>query len=240
MSKLKKKIKSKIRVQGWDLSLGHGGFVELLDGELDNFWYVTGIKSSVEKSKNGSFLKKPKFMDKQQWNINRLFWWWKYLSNLVMSASSHYYGVEDYALDANYGAHYKGELGGIAKLVIKKGFGSKLRLHDPLSVKMFAAHNGHADKSRVESSVKERWGVDFSKFNGSRSRLVKKSSHEITNCQTSQDLADAFAVAQLVWTEIRLRRGDLMLSDLHEKEIRVFNRVTEAYPISLLSRDWII
>ena len=34
--------------------------------------------------------------------------------------------------------------------------------------------------------------------------------------------------------------GWTFMDKLHEKEIRVFNRVTKTYPINLLDRDWIV
>jgi len=229
---------NKVGVQGWDLSLRHGGFVELADGELQQFWYVTDIVGSAKKSERGTLLKDPKVKDNQQWNVQRLIWWKRYLGLLVSFRRPHFLGIEDYALGAAQGAHYIGELGGIAKIVSKEA-GVKLRLHDPLSIKMFATHNGHADKAWMEAAVKERWGVDFSEFNPQKAKKTKKNPKGIPTRQTSEDLADAFAIAKLVWTEVRLRRGDLVMSELHEKEVQVFNRVTKMYPLSLLSREWI-
>jgi len=170
--------------------------------------------------------------------MQRLIWWKKYLQTLVSFRQPHFLGIEDYALGAAQGAHHTGELGGIGKIVAKEA-GCKLRLHDPMSIKMFATHNGHADKAWVEAAVKERWGADFSEFNPQKAKKTKKNPKGIPTRQTSEDLADAFAIAKLVWTEVRLRRGDLVMSELHEKEVQVFNRVTKMYPLSLLSREWI-
>jgi len=228
----------KIAVQGWDLSLRHGGSVELADGELQQFWYVTDIVGSAKKSERGTLLKDPKVKDNQQWYVQRLVWWKRYLDELVSFRQPHFLGIEDYALGAAQGAHYMGEVGGAARIVAKEA-GCKLRLHDPFSIKMFVTHNGHADKAWMEAAVKERWGVDFSEFNPPLSKPTKKNPNPEVNRQTSEDLADAFAIAQLVWTEVRLRRGDLLMSELHEKEVQVFNRVTKMYPTSLLSREWI-
>jgi len=220
-------------VQGWDLSLNHAGFVELVDGELGRFWYVSDRVGCAKRSKTGTLIKIPKCEDRMQESIDRILFWRKYLVEHAIRSCPAYVGIEDYALDGGaHGAHYKGELGGIARLAALD-VKARVRLHDPGSVKMFTTHRGDADKAWIEAAVKERWGVDFSRYN-----LPAKPGKK-ENRETSEDLADAFAVAQLVWTEIQLRRGTLMLSSLHEKEIQVFNRTTKAYPVNILGREWI-
>jgi Holliday junction resolvasome RuvABC endonuclease subunit len=145
-----------------------------------------------------------------------------------------YAGVEDYAIRVEQGAHYMGEVGGIIRILLWFR-GIPFRLSDPISVKMFATHDGTAQKDLVEECVKERWGVDFSEFNPPAHKKTGK-----VNRTTSEDLCDAYSVAMLTWTEYRLRTGQITTADLgHEKEIRVFNRVTKTYPTSLLGREWI-
>jgi Holliday junction resolvasome RuvABC endonuclease subunit len=150
----------------------------------------------------------------------------------------HYVAIEDYAVRAEQGAHYLGEAGGIARILCWFR-GVSLRLHDPVTAKMFVAHDGTCQKDEVERCVLERWGVDFSKFNQPRPNPTEKKPNPKQNRTTSEDLSDAFALAQMAWTEVQIRRGELNLSDLHPKEIQVFNRVTKTYPVSLLGRDWI-
>jgi hypothetical protein len=99
---------------------------------------------------------------------------------------------------------------------------------------MFAAHNGAADKNQMREAVRDRWGQDFTCYDPPPNKKTGKQDH-----QTSEDLSDALAVAQLVWTEYQLRHGLIALSDLHEQEIRVFNRITKGQPVALLNREWI-
>ena len=232
---------SPIKVLGADLSLNHGAIVELTDGVLTNFLYYTELAGSAAKSKkrghrmpNQSATK-----DRQVRQMVRLAWLENFLDKSVfVPLAPDYVGIEDYALDSDRGGHHMGELGGTARLLCWFR-GIKMRLHDPLSVKMFGAHRGNADKDQMEAAVKERWGVDFVPLNQPPAVPTKKNAAPKENRQTSQDLADAFVIAQLVWVEVQLRRGSLLLADLHEQEVRVFNRVTKSYPISLLDRDWI-
>lgn len=222
-----------VKVMGADLSLNHAAFVELTDGKMTNFQYVTDLAGSAKQSKRGTRLPGDfaKVKDPNERNLRRLVWWEHFLDKQVlMPMKPDYIGVEDYALDARQG-HMKGELGGIARILCWFR-GIPLRLHDPISVKMFATHDGTAQKDLVEKAVLDRWGVDF----GSLNHVGAKGK---TNHQTSEDLADAYTIAQLVWYEVQLRRGSLTLDALHEKEVRVFNRITKTYPVNLLDRDWI-
>lgn len=220
-------------IQGWDLSLNHAGFVELVDGELNDYWYVTE-NAEAGKKEHGTRLPPSllKIKDPCERNLRRLVWWKDYLENALKTHTPDYIGIEDYALDSRQG-HMKGELGGVARILCWSR-GIPLRLHEPMSVKMYVAHDGTCQKDEIEHMVKKRWNADF----GSSNPAVKPNAKR-PNRSVSEDLADAFGIAKMVWDEVRLRRGELLMSELHAKEIRVFNRITKTYPVSLLDRDWI-
>lgn len=227
------------KVIGFDLALNHMAAVELVNGELNRYWYLTKTVGSANRSKeHGTLLRLSKTKDKQQMQMNRLCDLKRFIDEQVLSSEPEYVGIEDYALKADQGAHFMGEIGGVARLsCLNRGF--KIRMHDPQTVKMFGAHDGTCGKDAVERAVKSRWGLDFSQFNPPLSKPTKRNPTPKENRTTSEDLCDAFIVAKLVWTEICLRNGEIQLKDLHPKEIQVFNRVTKSYPVSLLERDWI-
>jgi len=229
------------KVQGWDLGLNHLAFVELLDGELSNFWYLTTAVGSAGRSKEHGFrIKLPKTKEKQVLALARLAVLENFIDKTVLRPNMpDYVGIEDYAIRAEQGAHYMGEIGGIARILCWFR-GVRLRLHDPISVKMFAAHDGTCQKDSIERAVKKRWDKDFSQYNQPLAKPTKRNPDPKQSRTTSEDLADAYAIAQLVWTEVQLRDGRLALSDLHEKEVRVFNRITKTYPVNLLDRSWIV
>jgi Holliday junction resolvasome RuvABC endonuclease subunit len=225
-----------IRVHGFDLALNHGAIVELDDGDLKNFWFWTD-KAAQANRKHGTRLFFPgKVKDRQVKAMIRLAFVRDFLTAIVKHRKPEFVGIEDYAIRAEQGAHYLGEVGGPARLICWDA-GAKLRLHDPTSLRMFATLNGNAPKDAVEPAVKERWGVDFSNVRVKKKRKDGTVDEDFT---TSGDLADAYAVARLVWTEVQIRSGDLSLKDLgHDKERQVFNRITKTYPINLLDREWI-
>lgn len=224
-----------VRIWGIDLALNHTGIVELDNGELSNFWYITTSAGAANRSKKQSFrlhLKKTK--DRQFLAVHRLHDVERIIRMLLKKRKPHLVGMEDYSLGSARGAHYTGEMGGVIRLLLFR-MGVRFRLHDPLSIKLFVCHDGSAQKDFVEYQVNERWGIDFSGYNPISKR--KNSSEDRT---TSEDLCDAFSVAQMIWTEYLLRTGQLLMSELHEQEVRVFNRVTKTYPVSLLDREWIL
>ena len=233
-----KKQKKGVVVQGWDLALNHSGYVELTDGILSNFYYITNKVGASKQSKRGFRLVPPRYIktddgkrkvEKQHYGVERLSFIKDFITETVIAQRPDFVGIEDYAVRAEQGAHYMGEVGGVGRLICWENK-IPLRLHDPISVKMFATHDGTCQKDLVEEAVLDRWGCDFSHCNQPNS----------TNREVSEDLSDAFAIAQLVWTEYQLRNGLISMSDLHTKEIQVFNRVTKTYPINLLSREWIL
>lgn len=228
------------RIIGADVSLNHGAFVLIEDGAIKNWLYYTDAAGSAERSKkHGRRVPVSKHPDRQVRQMERLAW----IENLIdkeilMSWKPDYIGIEDYALRAEQGAHQLGEVGGIARILCWFR-GIPLRLHDPISAKMFVTHDGTAQKDLVEQRVSERWDVDFGDFNTPTPKATAKKPNPSQNRRTSEDLADAYGISQLVWTEVRLRNGTLAMKELHEKEIRVFQRITKTYPINLLDREWI-
>ena len=103
---------------------------------------------------------------------------------------------------------------------------------------MFTTHDGTAQKDLVERSVKSRWKADFSKYNPPRA-ASRGGKQPKQNRTTSEDLADAYALAMMVYTEVLIRSGNTLMKELHPKEVQVFNRVTKTYPVNLLDREWL-
>jgi len=221
--------------QGWDISLNHGAVVQLKDARLDKFWYYTNVAGSASRpGGHGHRLPTHSKADRQTGQMLRLAWIENWLDKVVLVQNRpDFVGIEDYAIRAEQGAHYLGEVGGVARLLCWFR-GVRFRLHDPISAKMFTTWDGTAQKDLVERSVRERWGVDFGPYNQPPPKRGKQSR------RTSEDLSDAYALARLVRTEAQLRAGEIRLTDLeHDKERQVFIRVTKTYPTNLLGREWI-
>jgi len=223
-------MKTGIKVHGYDLALTHSAVVELTDGELTGYWYITPNKTSYKKGLDGdhsTLLNVKKMEDKQQMHMERLSIFRSWLNDLIAWHPADFIGIEDYAIKSTSYAHLVGEIGGAARLLCSDSK-TLFRLHDPLSIKLFTTGKGNSKKPAMEAAVLEEYGVDFTRYN--------KSEKDHT---TSEDLCDSYAVAKMVWLEYQLRHGLIELKDLGEEKIRVLNRVTKSYPINILGRSWI-
>lgn len=227
-----------IRVHGFDLALNHGACVEFFEGRPSKWWFYTDRAGCATRGGDVAtrLIFSKSLKDRQQLQMSRLSQIERWITKILIERKPDLIGIEDYAIRQEQGAHYMGEVGGIARM-IAWSMGIPFRLHDPLSVKMFAALDGTAQKDAVERSMAEEYpDLPFEEYN-----MPKPSSAKKQNRQTSEDLYDATAIALLIWTEHLLREGEITTSDLgHKKRIQVFNRVTKTYPTNLLDRNWIV
>lgn len=223
------------KILGIDLALNHAGLV-MLDGlgNIDRFLVVTDTKGAAERGGERSvYLKKIAHADRQAVQLHRLAWWHSFLWDILKQWAPTHVVVEDYALRAESNAAYNiGEQGGVVRLISLLR-GKLLRLHDPMSVKMFGSGNGSATGREVADVASERWRLDFSGLNPPP---PKKGAQ---NTVPEEDLCAAYILARMGWTEIELRAGRLALSALDAKQIQVFNRVTKANPVNVLGREWL-
>lgn len=213
------------RILGADLALNHSGFVLLNeDGNMTEWTFTSDVKKHVATcGLLMPFSKKPG-LDREQNNARRLHWWSKYAPTLLDAWKPTHAIIEDYALSAQGQMYQIGEVGGVLRLAtVRRKI--LMRLHDPLTVKLYGAHHGGAKPETILMEVFERW--------------PETKIWESLELVPQMDLAVAYVLAKMGHTEILLRAGKLQIDSLHEKEIAVFNRVTKANPTNLLSRDWI-
>lgn len=218
----------KDRVIGVDLSLNHGAVVVLDSGQLTEYAFVSNFKTIANMYTNGTYLGDGKIKDMHVRSVSRLEFWYKYIMYILDTYNPEYWGIEDYAYRASMNSHQIGEVGGVARLV-PWSYGVKLRMHGPESIKLFVSHSGNASKDDIKEDCLERWPEtnEFCEYSTNK------------NTTTSEDLFDAYGVARLLWTEVLIKRGEMHLEGMHEKEIRVFNRVTKRWSENLLARDWV-
>lgn len=228
-----------MRILGMDLSLNHSGFVELdAKGKVTWYDYVTDTKSHCVLGKGTHFIKS-KLPDRQQVAMERLVWWrWRF-SQILKERKPTHVGIEDYAIRAEGNSIYQiGEQGGEARLAVWTA-GAALRLHDPLSVKMFGALNGVATPPELAECIREELAMRGEAGDLFSQHHPPKMEHGAGKNSPEYDLCSAYTLARLVYTELLLREGKLRLSSLPPKQVQVFQRVTKSYPINLLGREWL-
>jgi hypothetical protein len=228
--------------QGLDLAPNHWAIVELDEfAAMTSFVVCTDIKSSFDRCPKGAAIYRPRPKKKKletpnlhRFGLERLDDNATALARLFDRTCPRIVALEDYATSKEQGAHLLGENQGPVRLVLWRA-GIEIALFTPQDIKMFAAHDGNASKEDVIDAVRERWDIDFEDYDPPNPGTRKP------NIQTSGDLADAYVLARLAWTEDRLRRGRMKLTSLeHEKEVQVFNRTTKSRPVNRLGQDRLI
>lgn len=218
-----------MRIAGLDLSINSpGAYVLELDENLEvtasDFRGVTDVKKNV--SERVSFLDKKSFgnyIDKDLWVASQI---------ISLVSSCDYAAIEGPA----YGA--TGRLFEIAQATCSVKYplyslGVALRVYDPLSIKIFATGDGGANKIEMFQRFLEVKGEET--FREMGLPVVNKEK----GVSPTSDIIDAFWIAHLLLTELKLRRGLIELKGMPEKMIKVFNRVTKAYPENILSTNFL-
>lgn len=213
------------RILGLDLSLNHLGAV-LLDelGNVAAIEFVTDTQAAAKAMQGGVLLPKSKSDDGEQFDLERLAWWERYLADLLRRMRPTHVAIENYAFaSTSKGQHAIAEVGGLARLAVARA-GAALRLTGPESVKLFATGKGNATGGEVAAAVRAELGALFVH--------PKKALVE-------EDLAAGYTLARMAWLEVELRAGRRALASLPEHQVRTFNRCTKATPMNLLARDWL-
>lgn len=214
----------KMIIIGADISVNSPGFVKFeLDNNLDiskkSYFGFTQVKK--HESENIHYFKKDMF--------NNDYSQFEYMLQKIKLFADvvDYLSFEDYAFSA------VGRITQIAEFssVIKMDFyrnNTKLRAYDIPSIKMFATGKGNGDKLYMEDAYNALQSTE--KFD--LSHLPNKGK------SPASDIIDAFWIAKLLQTELKLRKGLIALKDLTEKQIQIFNRTTKSQKENLLSTDF--
>jgi len=237
-----------MRIFGLDISLRHFGFVELDDsGSVMNYFYMTDVKMFANAdSEHCLFYKPSKDLDRETEQFFRIGQIQQFLTSKIWPTGAFTVAVEDYGY-ASQSTRFAeiAEQTGVVKNMFLIG-GGCFRLYDPDSVKLFGTGNGHALKrdmvyALLRNTPNPGGGGFFPEA------LIKKINKKIKNGKETveeydgpgTDLADAYWLAQLLRTEMLLRNGAVLMKDLPENQIRVFNRVTKAFPVNVLDRPFV-
>lgn len=122
--------------------------------------------------------------------------------------------------------------------------GSKLRLIEPLTLKMFAANSGKAQKPEMFDafvSDSNSHMLDLSDLpqipihsRGQFAGLRNKNGSSPLS-----DIVDAFFLGILLVEELRIRKGTKQLSDLVPHRSHILSRKTKANPTPIYKKDFI-
>lgn len=243
-----------MKIFGLDISLDHGGIVVLDDGgKVIDYNYFTTVKKMADVDKDHSVLlsKRGKDESKDTFRLRRMDEYLYELKNFERGLSSitnaqrrpfqisSYYSIEGYSYASKSTSICQiAELTGYLKQKIFMG-GGNIRIHDPLTVKLFATGKGNCMKKDVVEAAMSGFNIPEGLIKKKQVRK-KKGAPKIEEFDgPATDLADAYFLANMLHTELQLRAGFVTLDKLSEKARRIFLRVTKAYPINLLDRGFI-
>ena len=134
----------------------------------------------------------------------------------------------------NFGASGKlWDLGGIAAVLQAKAldYGMSIQTYAPNTVKLYATSKGSGDKLRI-----------FQKFMTEDTPLTREilsyfPPNPTPKTDILNDLIDAWYIAELLLTEVRLRKGMIRLQNLPEWVIQIFNAVRGKDKVNILGRE---
>lgn len=235
-------------VIGCDTSLNHGGFCWFdSKGEVSGWRffhdvkkYVTaepdhGVRTGMKKAPDETSLA---YDVRRQINYMDLF-----LAHVCEGKTGPfvlqdaYFSIEGYAI--NMGSKNTNRLLQIAELTgSMKEFisrcGGKMRIHDPMTVKLFACHGKATKREMRAAAVDDGFEVPDSLF---AVKKIKGKGDDLDGPGT--DVVDAYWLGKMLVTELKLRSGEVVMWDLPENQVKVFNRVTKTYPVNILARPFV-
>lgn len=231
-----------IVVQGWDVSPNHAACVELEASESDfvayapnppatrmRWWsFASQTWKSVHRyGHRGVYLPDLPKVGKHVKSIDHIvrlsstFDEWSRRLASTKSARGHavYAAIEDYAVAADQGAHYIGEIGGVARLALCKA-GVPFQLLPIKGTKKAVAGNGNAEKTDVAKAV-VGLGIEFP---------------DDLDEQTLEDLHDAASIAQTMMLLLAARARVTLPRHVRE----VMSSKSKAAPVPLCERDFLL
>lgn len=243
---------SDLAIFGLDLSLNHWGLVclDYQTGDVINWFFGDQRKKWEKYGEHFRLMHKhdKKRESAENFHMNRIEKIKTIFYNLLIlpikndikasfddfeetQPSNCYLNIEGYAYGAKSGSTYQiGEFAGVVKYLLWS-YDWNIRITDPLSVKMWAV-SGNAKKRDIVQKARENgFGID--------SNLIEMDKGRDDWKGPATDLADAYWLAVILRAELMLRSGDMGLKMLTDKRIEVVNRTTIAYPINLLSRNFL-
>lgn len=209
-------------IVGIDPSINGTGMVKFYldpaDLSLGDMEYMGFTQVKKHSSDNIIHYKKKDFKN----NLDQNWFMYDHIRDFCNDAE--YIAIEDYAYSA------KGRVFDIAEYVggLKMDLyleGKKIRMIEPTVVKKHATGKGNCDKIRMEDEYMKHDVLGLSK-------LPEYKTPKL-------DIVDAYYIAKYLQLELQLRFGHVLLKNLSQEHIQIFNRVTKSNPVNILARDFL-
>jgi len=206
---------------GIDQSARGTAAVALVDGKLADVMFWADTKTAAAKLKDRGALAPVEVKAGDETARTARLEGIKYaVRRFVEKWAPTHAALEDYALARKAFAHVLGEVGGVIRLELWR-MNVPFRVYDVQAVKIFTTGKGDAEKADMVLACRDRWErhnfLELGKTDGA-----------------AGNVADAYSIAQLLRTELRVRAGLERLEDLEEGARRVLLRTTKQNPRNVL------
>jgi hypothetical protein len=153
-----------------------------------------------------------------------------------------YVAIEDYSFSSVGSTYQIGENSGLLKYMLYLDDKS-IRYYDPNSIKMFFSNNGSSNKYQMfEKYMQLNNPLNLSEkllTIGLEAVEEFKRTGKKKSFNPVEDIVDSYAICDLLYTEIRLRKGLIEMKSLSEKQIQVFNKIHKDTKTNILNTDFI-
>jgi Holliday junction resolvasome RuvABC endonuclease subunit len=172
-----------------------------------------------------------------KFGIDKYLWMRDEIKNFISSIPNNlnvdYVAFEDYAFAAKGQVFKLAESCGALKVMFWEDL-TPYRLYNIATIKQFITGKGNADKIEIEKvyedlDVKNRFDLSF---------LPMVKDDKANN--PKDNVVDAFYIAKLLQTELKIRKGLVQLQGLKDNERKCFYTVTKSNPENLPVREFII
>lgn len=214
-------------IAGLDISLTSTGMVKF---NIDNEYNIIDIKweGFTDKKWINKEYSQFNYYKKFDCYLDRSLWMKNIIDNFCKDVE--YIAIENYSFGSDTMSFHIGEFTGLIKMMLYLN-NKKIRLYDIISIKKYATSKGTASKLEIINNYRSNNCLSFD--NNFIDRMIGPSYNPLS------DIIDAYYITDLLYNEIRLRKGVINLKDLDENKIWIFNRVTKNQKENILSTNFI-
>jgi hypothetical protein len=210
---------------GLDLSINSPGFVKFV---LDDKLEITKVDylgfNTVKKLTNDHihYFRKKDFNN----NYDQFEFMQGEYSEFVFG--SDYAAVEGYSFGSSKGLVFDiAEYCGNVKLSVYM-MGIKMRVYEPTTIKLFSTLKGNSNKVAMQSA--------YNMYPNKDEQIDLNWLNDFDSPKS--DIIDAWWIAKLLQTELKLRNNIIDLSTLNPKQQQVFQKVSKKSPENVLTKEF--
>lgn len=237
-----------MNIIGLDISPTSSGLVKFILDEEMNMLEIKKLGFYAYEIPKKKKFEIPNFKDIISYNkndydfFNRTIMMTEHIFEFIKDVD--YAAIEDYSYGSTNSSHFSD----IAEFCSQIKFqllrqGTKLRLIEPLTLKMYATDNGKSQKPEmydafIELNEPKCYIDDLPKIKV-HTKGKNKGKREKSGQSPLSDIVDAFWLAHVLYNELRIKKGIKSLSDLTPNQCHILSRKTKLNQIPIYEKEFI-